>query len=592
MNSSIKQNSDCLHQLFEYQAFKTPNAIALSFEDDQLTYAQLNRRANALAVYCLKNGFKMGMKIGISMDLSPDLIIAVLATHKLGCTCVAVDVDLPNERKQKIINTTALEVMFTKEKFLMTDLGTSTSSICLDTISKEIENVSCDNPLEPFDPGIPAYLIYTSGSTGAPKGIVMPHKASINRFLWMINEFDINATDTFLMKANISYRELYTPLMAGAHLVLCKSGNAKDPRYLIDLIKKHTISVINVVPSLLKAMLDIAAFDECISLKQVFCSGEVLSFKLKQLFLSRSKASLYNCWGTTETHIITYFNCSEKNISDPVPIGKPSGNVDVLILDDDLVPVQKGMKGQLFISGDGLAEGYLNQPVLTNNRFIANPFNKKDHNRLYVTGDIGRCLEDGNLEYSGRADRQIKLRGNRVEPEEIEYNLYNHPDVKECAVLSVPVEPSEMKIVAFVVLKKQQNIQNLRSFLRNKLPEYMIPSTFYLIEKMPLNGNYKIDYADLQKRFAHEQARETELIPPRNRVEETIVEVWQKILNITEISIKDNFIDLGGHSLQLIQVVMEIEQKLMVHIPLQNVMEDSLEDLAKLCQKLNQSAKD
>ncbi|MDP3561433.1 MAG: amino acid adenylation domain-containing protein [Legionellaceae bacterium] len=522
-----------LHELFEEQVKKTPNNIAVVFEGQQLTYKQLNEEANQLARYICKQN--PGELVAICMDRSLEMMVAILGILKAGCAYVPIDPSYPQERIDYILEDTKASLVL--DNSLKDGLYRQGSKKNLSLIT---------------NPHDLAYVIYTSGTTGKPKGVMIAHSGIVNRLHWMQQQYPLNECDVVLHKTpyhfDVSVWELLWAHQYGAKLVIAKPQGHKDSEYLYQLMLNHRITITHFVPSML------SAFTQAMptlpsALRYIFCSGEALSVaQVNAAYaIGGSLLEIHNLYGPTEASIdVTAFAC-ERGI-DKVYIGKPIQNIQVYVLDQALQLIPIGVIGELYIGGAGLARGYLNQPKLTKERFINNPFGE---GRLYKTGDLVRWLADGNIEYIGRNDFQVKIRGYRIELGEIESALSMHPDIKQCAVLS-----HDAKLIAYYV---GQTKRSLEYYLRNKLPDYMIPSVFIKMESFPLTINGKLDRKALPAPdFTQNQAQ---YIAPRNANELLIAQVFQSVLKLERIGIQDDFFRLGGDSIQSIQVSSRLQRE-------------------------------
>ncbi len=577
-NSTKNYNLNiCLHQLFEKQVKKTPLATVLSFENETVSYKKLNKKANKLAYYFLKNKILKKIPVGILMERSIDLVVALIAVLKAGCAYLPLDPQLPAERLDYIIKDSRLSVIISTEKniFPLKKYFENFSGelILQDTINyASISNAeSIKNPDTKVTPEDLAYIIYTSGSTGNPKGVMIQHKAICNRLFWMQSEYKLSSQDKILQKTpfnfDVSVWEFFWPLMVGAKLVMAIPDGHKDNKYLIETIISKKISVIHFVPSMLQAFLQEQNVSNCTSLKNIICSGEELLIQHQKVFYEKLTAKLHNLYGPTEASIdVTFWECPQNCENQIMPIGKPIANTQIYILDDNLNLLPIGIPGKIYISGIGLSCGYINRPDLTKEKFINNPF--LSGTKLYNTGDMGRWLEDRTIEFLGRNDYQIQLRGFRIEPGEIEAALRLHPQVNEAIVMAKFFSENDKRLIAYITLNKKIKSSELKNFLEQKLPAIYIPSVFIFIENFPLNTNGKID----RKKLPSPIKETTEKIPiNRNdsNIETIILNIWKDLLAINQnIGFNDNFFDLGGHSLLLIKMHKLLSSKFSKEIPL------------------------
>ncbi|WP_414542084.1 amino acid adenylation domain-containing protein [Nostoc sp. CCY0012] len=561
----------CLHQLFEEQVEKTPDAIAVVFADKKLTYRELNNRANQLAHYLQFLGVKTEERVCICLERSLEMVIGLLAILKAGGAYIPIDPNYPLERLAFLLEDSQASLLLTQQNILTKLPKSQGQVICLDNDWENIAQHSTDNPNTKITPDNLAYIIYTSGSTGKPKGAMNTHRGICNRLLWMQQAYQLTASEAVLQKTpfsfDVSVWEFFWPLIIGARLVIAKPEGHKDSKYLVDLIAEENITTVHFVPAMLQVFLEAPGVEKLKSIKRIICSGEALPFALQKHFFNIFDAELHNLYGPTEAAIdVTFWKCQKASDKSIVPIGRPIANTQIYLLDSHLQPVPIGVAGELHIGGVGVARGYLNRLDLTNEKFISHPFSEEPQSRLYKTGDLARYLPDGNIEYLGRIDHQVKIRGFRIELGEIETVLSQHPSVREAVVL---VQENQF-LVAYTIFHQNatNSINELRNYLQRHLPEYMIPSAFVLLDSLPLTPNGKVDRKALP---APEQTRtelEQKFVAPRNPTEEMLAGIWVKILGIEQIGIHDNFFDLGGHSLLATQVISQVRKAFGLEIPL------------------------
>jgi amino acid adenylation domain-containing protein/thioester reductase-like protein/FkbM family methyltransferase len=446
----------CIHQLFEEQVQHTPDAVAVTFGNQQLTYHELNCRANSLAHYLQSLGVKPDTLVGICVERSLEMVIGILGILKAGGAYVPLDPEYPQERLSFMLEDAALSVLLTQQKLVEKLPQHQARVVCLDTDWEIIPQSNQQNPITGVQATNLAYVIYTSGSTGKPKGAMNTHLGICNRLLWMQQAYQLTAVDCILQKTpfsfDVSVWEFFWPLLTGACLVVAKPGGHKDSAYLVNIILEQQVTTLHFVPSMLRVFIEEESVKNCNSLKRVICSGEALTKELQERFFARLDCELHNLYGPTEAAIdVTYWQCKPDSNLKTVPIGRPIANTQIHILDSHLQPVPIGVPGELHISGVGLARGYLNRPDLTKEKFIPSPFSDDEHSRLYKTGDLARYLSDGNIEYLGRIDHQVKLRGFRIELGEIEAALTQHEAVEETVVIVREDEPDNKRLVAYIV---------------------------------------------------------------------------------------------------------------------------------------------
>jgi len=410
-----------------------------------------------------------------------------------------------------------------------------------------------------------AYIIYTSGSTGKPKGVINEHKGIVNRLLWMQEKYQLTEADRVMQKTpftfDVSVWEFFWPLQTGASIIIAKPDGHKDNSYLAGLIKEKQITTLHFVPSMLQLFLEEDGVNSCTSLKRVFCSGEALKYDHKQRFFELLNAELHNLYGPTEAAVdVTYWQCRKDDPLKFVPIGYPVANTRIYILDPDLQPVPAGCSGELHIGGIQVARGYLNRKELTEKKFIPDPFSKAPGAKLYKTGDLARFLPDGSIEYIGRIDFQVKIRGLRVELGEIENRISEYPGIAQNVVIVFEDTPGNQLLVSYYTENPLLEIDTvkLRKFLQNILPDYMVPQHFIKLDSIPLSSNGKIDRKALPSP-SFERKTNAIYIEPRSKEEIIIADVWKELLMLDKVGIDDSFFDLGGHSLLLIRMLIKLK---------------------------------
>ncbi|HEY6804760.1 MAG TPA: amino acid adenylation domain-containing protein [Pyrinomonadaceae bacterium] len=547
-----------LHKLIEQQVARTPEAVAVSFESEQLTYCELNQRANQLAHHLREPGVQPDQLVGIAMERSVELVVALLAVLKAGAAYVPLDPEYPRERLAFMLQDADVAVLLTQSSLLTRLPELRAKTICVDSESTEIAKANDGNLNIPIDPDNLAYVIYTSGSTGTPKGAMNSQRAICNRLLWMQDAFQLTEHDRVLQKTpfsfDVSVWEFFWPLLVGAKLVVARPGGHRDSAYLAEVIAEEQITTLHFVPSLLRVWLEEPELDRCKSLRRVICSGEALDHGLQEKFFSLlPEVELHNLYGPTEAAVdVTAWQCDANNPLKTVPIGRPIANLQIHLLDQQLQPVPVGVKGELYIGGIGLARGYWNRTDLTAERFIPDPFSNVPGARLYRSGDEARYLPDGNIDYAGRVDHQVKIRGMRIELGEIAAALEQHAAVKEAVVVAREDVPGEKRLVAYVTGDVGSN--DLREYLRERLPDYMVPAAIVRLDQLPLSANGKLDRRALPAPEWNKLTQALRFVPPRTNVEATLATIWSDVLRLERVGISDNFFDLGGDSIHSIQV--------------------------------------
>jgi amino acid adenylation domain-containing protein len=576
--------SVCLHQLIEAQVKRNSNTIAVSFLEEQLTYGELNQRANQLAHYLQTLGVKPEVLVGICVERSLDMLVGLLGILKAGAAYLPLDPGFPQERLELILSDSQVPVLLTDNQKLFAD-DEHRKVICLRTDKEKIASHSKDNPAPCATAKNLAYVIYTSGSTGKPKGVEIPHAAVVNFLKSMQHEPGIAESDVLLAVTTISFDiaalELYLPLITGARLILASREVASDGRQLRELIHSSGATIMQATPASWRMLLA-AGWTSSPQLK-ILCGGEGLNSDLAKHLLEKGD-TVWNLYGPTETTIwSTVCQVEAAKLSHAlVPIGCPIANTQTYILDSNLQPVPIGVLGELYIGGAGVARGYFNRPELTAERFIANPFSQGSC--FYRTGDLARYLDNGNIEYVSRIDNQVKIRGFRIELGDIENALSAHPQVREAVVITRSDQPGEKQIVAYITTKQEEPTPDtLRDFLKQKLPDYMVPIAFVILEALPLTPSGKVNRRALPKPTLSSFSQHNEFVAPRNDTEGKLAKIWSEILNIQPIGVKDNFFEIGGNSLSAIYLIASIGQHFGKELPLSAVLTNpTIEKFANL----------
>ncbi len=570
--------SKTIYQLFEEQVERTPEQIAAIFNDEYLTYQELNQKANQLARVLRTKGVKNDYVVGIMLHRSLEMIIGIFAIMKAGGAYLPIAPKYPTERIEFMLEDSNQRVLLTKGNYNVDfkcdgeilDLSDETLYL------SDIDNLPMINGVNDL-----AYVIYTSGSTGKPKGVMIEHQAVVNRITWEQRKYPITSVDTILQKTpftfDVSVWELFWWSIAGARVCFLKQDGEKEPETIVEAIDKYQITIMHFVPSMLTAFLNYIEnfpdkIDKISSLRKVFASGEALKptqvKNFNHLLNKANKTKLYNLYGPTEATVeVSYFEClPEKNL-DIIPIGKPIDNIQLYILNKEnkLQPI--GVCGELHIGGIGLARGYLNRDKLTREKFIPSPFNHG--RRIYKTGDLARWLPDGNIEYLGRIDHQVKVRGLRIELGEIEAKLLEHEDVNETVVL-VKENSGDQFIAAYFTAEKELSNKELQEYLLKSLPDYMVPSYFVKLDSIPLTSNGKANRKALLDIEINTNIS-TEYVAPTTEAEEKLVAIFSEVLSIEKLGIHDNFFKLGGHSLKAIELISKIYKEFNVSLQVKEI---------------------
>ncbi|WP_353231753.1 amino acid adenylation domain-containing protein [Pseudomonas helleri] len=557
----------CVHQHIEAQAAATPDACALVFAGQSLNYRELNQRANRLAHQLRESGVGPEVRVGVACERSLELVIGLLAILKAGGAYVPLDPEYPAERLAYMVEDSGISLLLTQAHVQMALPPHIPVMILAPTVGASLprdlsnDHERAENLTNLAHPENLAYVIYTSGSTGRPKGAGNSHGALYNRLAWMQQAYGLSAADRILQKTpfsfDVSVWEFFWPLMHGATLVVAAPGAHRDPQQLAQLIVEQRITTLHFVPSMLQAFINSDEAAQCRSLRRIVCSGEALPIALqRQTMRVLPKAALYNLYGPTEAAIdVTHWTCLEEQ-RDSVPIGRPIANLRTYVLSPELLPLPTGTIGELYLAGAGLARGYHARPALTAERFVVDPFGSGE--RLYRTGDLARYRTDGAIEYCGRIDHQVKIRGLRIELGEIEARLQEHPQVQEAVVLALDNQLVAYLVPSDVALLEQPEAQaawrdTLKAHVLLSLPDYMVPTQLLLIERMPLSPNGKLERKLLPAPQASVSQRVFEA--PRSDNERQLAAIWQAVLGLEQVGRQDNFFELGGDSIISIQVV-------------------------------------
>jgi amino acid adenylation domain-containing protein len=558
-----------LHQLFEEQVTKTPDAVAVVCGQERLTYGELNAKANQLAHYLRALGVGPETLVGLCVDRSPELVIGLLGVLKAGGAYLPLDPEYPQDRLAFMLEDARAAVLLTQARLKNEVPATAAAVFCLDADWRLTARQSDSNPAHITCPLNLAYVIYTSGSTGRPKGVAIHHSAAVAFLTWASHAFGREHTARTLFSTSICFDlsvfELFCPLITGGAVLLVSDALALseaplDPAPLL----------INTVPSAARALLDAGAIPPSAGI--INLAGEPLQRDLvDQLYAALPHAQVYNLYGPSE--YTTYTTWSEVHASAPITIGRPIANTRLYILDTRLAPVPIGVPGEIYVAGAGLARGYLQRPALTAWRFVPDPFSSEADARMYRTGDLGRYLAGGGVEYLGRVDHQVKIRGFRIEPGEVENALLGCEGVREAVVVAREDAPGDKRLVAYIVAEEQARpaADELCARLRGTLPEHMVPAALVFLDALPLNPNGKIDRTALPPPGDLPWPG-AEYVAPRTATEKLLADIWAEVLRVGRVGIYDNFFALGGHSLLATLIVTRIEHARSISLPIREVL--------------------
>ncbi|MFS4481483.1 non-ribosomal peptide synthetase [Hyunsoonleella sp. 2307UL5-6] len=556
---------------FTNQVKQSPDSTALIFENEKLTYKELDAASNQVANFLLEKGVKCNDIIAVSLERSFEMMIYIYGILKAGAAYLPLDTEIPKERLRFILNDANVKVLFYNHQIDDTDLEI-TESFDITKIESEIKALSSNTPLVNISSNDLAYVIYTSGSTGKPKGVKCHHEGICNRLNWMNSDFTIHKKDTVLQKTPITFDvslwELFWPLQQGAQLVIEVPNGHKNPEQLISTIKKHQITYIHFVPSMLNVFLQTEGVETCTSINQIFSSGEALSTATVKNVYNKLDVELYNFYGPTEASVeVTSWHCEKADLDNEIPIGKPVANTQLYILDKYLNQLPIGLVGELHIAGKQVAKGYLNRETLTNERFIKDMFSDDKNAKMYKTGDLARYRADGAIEYLGRTDNQIKLRGLRIELGEIEKCIVNIEGITQ-AVVAVN---EHTNLLAYYTGEVVDDFLFI-SELEQKLPEYMIPRLYVHLDDFEFLSSGKVDRKKLPKPNLRKHIPKQEhKIAPETEIEEIVHNVWVSVLEIAQIGVNENFIRIGGNSLDGISITSRLKALLELEVSITDV---------------------
>ena len=571
-----------------------PKSPALIFSGSTMSYRDLDQKSNQLARLLIKQDVGPEVKVGLLLDKSFDMVVALIAVIKAGGAFLPLDPGYPGERITSMLADSGSPLLLTKTKFLPKIRGLSTHPVCLDTVEDNLSQESAENIEIPINPDNLAYLIYTSGSTGQPKGVLGLHKGLLNRLSWMWQAYPYQPDEVCCQKTSLSMVdsicELLGPLLQGVPIVLLADEDVRDINRFVCILFEHKVSRLVLVPSLLGAMLESCPDlqEHLTHLRICVSSGESLPSELASHFKKALPGcTLLNLYGSSEVSAdVTWHPVSAEDLETAsIPIGRPISNSQIYILDPSFQPAPIGVSGEIYIGGQNLARGYHQKTDLTAERFLPDPFSSLPGARLYRTGDLGRYLADGRIEYLGRKDSQVKLRGYRIELGEIEAALERHPDVRQAAVVLRDDLPAGRGLAAYFTSgrKPPPNSNELRDWLEERLPAYMLPFVFIPLEAFPLSPAGKLDLGALPKPQMGDRAEADVRLAPRDELERQLVQIWEEILAVQPIGIRDNFFHLGGHSLLDIRLIARIEDQLGVRLPLLMILKaPTVEQLAEV----------
>jgi amino acid adenylation domain-containing protein len=559
----------CVHELFEQQVDRSPDAVAVVFKQRRLTYSELNQRANQVAHYLQKRGVGPEILVGVCFDRSPEMVVALLAVWKAGGAYVPLDPSYPKDRLAFMASDAGVKILLTDEKCGNLFPRAHDKVVSLNSDWPAIALESTGN-LAAASPANLAYVMYTSGSTGHPKGAMIPHSALVNYLCWDIKAYAAQQGDSVPVHSSIAFdftiASLYPPLLTGGQIELLPED--ADAQSLLRAVRRmKNCSRVNITPAHLDLLNRQLSPQEFAGItKTLVIAGENLPAESLTQWRDFAPATrLINEYGPTETVVgsSSYEVRPGDSRSGSVPIGRPIANTQFYVLDPKLQPVRPGVTGELYIGGAGVARGYLNRPELTGEKFLIDPFSDRKGARLYKTGDLARYREDGTLECLGRIDNQVKIRGNRIELGEIEAALAGHPAVRACVVLARELTPGNKQLVGYVIKREKEllEIDALRNFLKQTLPKYMVPGTFVFLDSFPLTPNGKIDRKNLPAPSHKNILVAREFIPPRTETEKKLAAIWMDLLKVERIGTHDDFFDSGGDSLLAIRVMLQIQEQ-------------------------------
>jgi len=571
-----------LIQVFEAQVKKTPSAIAVRYQGQELSYAALNQQANQLAHYLMKQGIGPEVMVGVEIERSFEMMVALLGILKAGGAYVPIDPSYPRDRVDYILSDSGIPILLTQSKLMPSLPQTPVTVVPLDTAWDQVRHEKGTNPGVPMCGENLAYMIYTSGSTGKPKGTLINHRGLINYLNWCLSEYPIRDGVGSLVHSSLAFDAtvtgLFAPLLVGCTVTL--APETKDVEIVGSILKESdNYSIIKITPAHLELLGQQLTPEEAPGKTRAFIiGGENLTSEHIEFWRKNApRTKLINEYGPTETVVgcMNYLADPQSKQRGSISIGLPIGNMQIYLLDSQLTPVPIGVPGEIYIGGEGVARGYHNRPDLTAERFIPTPFDDKPGARLYKSGDLARYLPDGNIEFLGRIDHQVKIRGYRIELGEIEAVLGQFAGIKEIVVVARPDGSQNNRLVAYYVSEKDTavGVAELRTYLKERVPDYMVPAAFIKLDALPLTTNGKVDTRALPEPEMDRSEMETVFVAPRNSTEQQIAVLWAEILHLEKIGVLDNFFDLGGHSLLATQIMSRIRQTFEIDIPLRVLFE-------------------
>jgi amino acid adenylation domain-containing protein len=570
VSSQPAPSVDCLHHLFEQQAAQTPDAIALVCEGQQLSYGELNRRANQFAHYLRERGVRPDTMVAMCLHRSAYLVVAMMGILKSGGAYVPLDPAYPEGRLELMMEDSGAPLLVT-EKFFFSKMKASTESIiCIDELTDELTKRSTANPELVTDHENLAYVIYTSGSTGKPKGVMISHAALANYINWAARAYMGDGQESFGLHSSpavdLTVTSIFVPLVSGNRIVIYQNDDVAD--LIRKILRDNRVQLLKLTPTHLTLLAEaLTGLDTRASkLRKIIVGGEDLKTSLAASINTAfgGRVQIFNEYGPTEGTV----GCTihqydpEADLAHSVPIGTAIDNTAVFLLNQYGKPVPQGAAGELYLGGTGVGRGYLNRPELTAERFVPDPFSGESGGRLYRTGDLVRYLANGEIDFLGRVDRQVKIRGFRIELGEIEAVLGRFPGIRQAVVNVREDTPGDKRLVAYVVREEDSppELDQLQSFAKEKLPAYMVPARLVLMKALPLTSGGKVDYKALPSPDSQAQPTNADFVAPRSELEKQIAAIWQKVLRLEKVGVHDNFFDLGGHSILMVQVFDELRE--------------------------------